>query len=111
METFKEQNNANNAFMLINPDKNYLYNSFNIVLPQNPNEIHNQRAKNENKIQNSTDETKNNANTNLNSSYQKTSSIFNESNYDSNSQTDRSSNNIKEIKVNIGNKEKKKYII
>ena len=110
MERFKELNNENNTCMLINPEHNYLYNSFNKLLPQNPIEIRNQRAKMENNIQNSTDDTKINANTNLNSSYQKTTSMFNESNYDSNSQTDRSSNNIKEIKVNIGNKEKKSLL-
>ena len=110
METFKELNNENNSCMLINPDKNYLYKSFNILVPQNPVEIRNQRAKIGNKIQNSTDDTKFNANTNFNSSYQKTISICNESNCDSNSQTDRSSNNIKEIKVNLGIKEKKNII-
>ena len=106
MESFTEFNNENNSCMLINPDNN----NFNILLPISPSEIRNQRAKVENKTNNSTDDTKIKANLNLNSSYQKTFSLFNESNCDSNSQTDRSSNNLKEIKVNKTTKKQKNQL-
>ena len=106
MESFTEFNNENNSCMLINPDNN----NFHILLPISPSEIRNQRAKVENKTNNSTDDTKIKANLNLNSSYQKTFSLFNESNCDSNSQTDRSSNNLKEIKVNKTTKKQKNQL-
>ena len=104
-------NNETNSSMLINPDKNFLNKSFSNLIPPKPTQqIRNQNKRDANKTHNSTNDTKNNANTNLNSSYQKTFSIFSESNYDSNCLTDRSSCNIKEIKVNI-NTIKKKIII
>ena len=105
-------NNETNSSMLINPDKNFLNKSFTNLIPPKPAEqIRNQSTRDASKTHNSTNDTKNNANTNLNSSYQKTFSIFSESNYDSNCLTDRSSNNIKEIKVNITTiKRKNNYI-
>ena len=106
MESFAETNNENNSSMLINFDKNDLSKSFNKLLPQKPEEARNQRNEIENKTHNSTKDTRNNINSNINNSFQKTFSLFNESNYDSNSQTDRSSNNIKEIKVIAPSKQK-----
>ena len=106
IESFAETNNENNSSMLINFDKNDLSKSFNKLLPQKPEEARNQRKEIESKTHNSTKDTRNNINSNINSSFQKTFSLFNESNYDSNSQTDRSSNNIKEIKVIIPTKQK-----
>ena len=106
IESFAETNNENNSSMLINFDKNDLSKSFNKLLPQKPEEARNQRKEIECKTHNSTKDTRNNINSNINSSFQKTFSLFNESNYDSNSQTDRSSNNIKEIKVIIPTKQK-----
>jgi len=101
-------NNETNSSMLINPDKNFLNKSFSNLIPPKPTQqIRNQNKRDANKTHNSTNDTKNNANTNLNSSYQKTFSIFSESNYDSNCLTDRSSCNIKEIKVNITTIKKK----
>ena len=105
MESFIEINNDNNSSMLINPEN--LNKSFNNYLPQKPNELRNQRCKADNKTHYSTKETKYNVVSNINSSFQKTFSLFNESNCDSNSQTDRSSNNLKEIKVNVPSKPKK----
>ena len=106
MESFVDTNIENNSSMLINLEKNDLSKSFNQLLPQKPEEARNQRTQIENKTHNSTKDTRNNANSNINSSFQKTFSLFNESNYDSNSQTDRSSNNIKEIKLNMPSKQK-----
>lgn len=91
--------------MLINLERNILNKSFNKFLSHKPDELRNQRTIIENKTHNTTNDTKNNANSINNSSYQKTFSIFNESNCDSNSQTDRSSNNIKEIKLTITSKQ------
>ena len=102
MESFVETNNENNSSMLNNSIKNDLNRSFNKFLPQKPNEVRNQRANIDNKTHNSTKDTRNNAYSNINSSFQKTFSLFNES--DSNSQTDRSSNNLKEIKINTEQK-------
>ena len=93
--------------MLINPERNYLIKSFNKFHAPKPEELRNQRIIIENKTHCTTNDTKNNANSNNNSSYQKTFSLFNESNCDSNSQTDRSSNNIKEIKLTISSKQVK----
>ena len=107
MESFVDTNNENNSSMLNNSEKIYLNKSFNKYLPEKPEENRNQRAKIDNKTHNSTKDTKNNANSNINSTFQKTFSLFNESNYDSNSQTDRSSKNLKEIKVNISAKQRK----
>ena len=69
METSQEINNENNSCLLINPEKNILNKSFNILLPQNQSQKRNQRA--EKKSQNSTDDTKINANSNLNTSHLK----------------------------------------
>ena len=109
MESLADTNKENNSSMLIISDKYYLNKSFNKYLPEKPEENRNQRVKIDNKNQNSTKDTRNNdnGNSNINSTFQKTFSLFNESNYDSNSQTDRSSKNLKEIKVNISSKKRK----
>ena len=111
MESSADTNNENNSSMLNISDKNYLNKSFNKYLPEKPDENRNQRAKIDNKTHNYTKDTKNNGTSNINSTFQKTFSLFNESNYDSNSQTDRSSKNLKEIKVNISSKQRKNNTI
>ena len=83
--------------MLINPDKNNINNSF-----SKPGQHEQNKNKSDDtKTHNSTNDTKNNINSNLNSSYHKSFIALSESNYDSNCLTDRSTNNIKEIKVNV----------
>ena len=103
MESFIEINNDTNSSMLNK--------SFNNYLPQKPCELRNKRCNADNKTHNSTKDTKYNAVSNINSSFQKTFSIFNESNYDSNSQTERSSNNLKEIKAKVTSKPIKNSLI
>ena len=113
MENIIDNNNDINSSMLINPEnKNTLKNSFTNLIPIKPCEqVRNQSKIDVNKTHNSTNDTKNNANSNLNTSYQKTFTVFSESNYDSNCITDRSSSNIREIKVNVTTKRKNNYII
>jgi hypothetical protein len=94
--------------MLINPDKKNINKSFS----KSGQQAQNQSKSDDTKTHNSTNDTKNNINSNLNSSYHKSFIALSESNYDSNCLTDRSTNNIKEIKVNvITMKRKNNYII
>ena len=112
MESFLDAHNINNSSLLINPDKNYLDKSFNILLPKKPSKIRNKRAKIENKTYNSTKDTKYNGNSNTNSSFQKTFSLFNDTSYESFSQTDKTSSiQKKEIKVKKSQNQRKNYII
>ena len=97
--------------MLINPDKNYLYKSFSKLLPQKHAERRNRRTLIESKTNNSIKDSKNKAYPNINNSFLKNFSVLNESNYDSNYQTDISSNNMKEIRVNKSAKQRKKNLI
>ena len=93
-----EINNKTNSIMRINRKRPHLNKSFTKLLPPKPLKIRNQSAKEENKENIVTNDLKNNAN--LNISFQKTFSLFNESNYDSNCQTNGSSN-IKRKQRNI----------
>lgn len=111
MDSFVETSNEINSSMLINSDKNYLYKSFSKLLSQKHVEKKNRRTIIESKINNSIKDSKNKVHPNINTSFLKNFSILNESNYDSNYQTDISSNNIKEIKVNKSAKHRKKNII
>ena len=99
--------------MLNNPDENNLSKSFTNLITSKP--CQQERKQNkiiENKTQNSAKDTKNNRNSNLNSSYLKTFTVFSETNCDSNCITDRSFNNLREIKVKIiSTKRKNNYII
>ena len=93
-----EINSKTNSIMQINRKRPHLNKSFTKLLPPKPLKIRNQSTKEENKENIITNDLKNNAN--LNISYQKTFSLFNESNYDSNCQTNGSSN-IKRKQRNI----------
>ena len=106
MENLIDLKNDANSSLLINQNMDYLEQSYNTLLPQNPAQVLNQNAREVNMMFNSTDDNKNNANININISCQKMSPLYSDSNNDSNSQTDTSSKKIKEIKVKIPIKQK-----
>ena len=64
------KNDANSS-LLINQNMDYLEQSYNTLLPQNPAQVLNQNAREVNMMFNSTDDNKNNANININISCQK----------------------------------------
>ena len=112
MESFIGTNNSNNSSMFINPDKNCLEKSFNKLLPKRPSKKRNKRIKNENKAYSSTKDTKYNGNSNTNSFFQKTFSLFNDTSYESISQIEKTSSiNKKEIKVNKYQSQRKNNIL